>query len=148
VADGQEHHCTAEAMSPATLCRFQKAQFERHLEVHPALLGALYRRAVSNAAALEAQIILLGRKTALERLASFLLDIHRRIAHGPEGAAMKMVLPMNRTDIADYLGITKETVCRRLTQLKGAHIIKLHSANNVEILDLKRLDDMARGRVF
>ena len=74
-------------------------------------------------------MLLLGRKNALERVAAFLLEMDERII--PTGI---MALPMNRRDIADYLGITVETVSRALTLLQQAGVLKFNGPNHREIV--------------
>jgi len=73
--------------------------------------------------------VLLGRKTALEKMASFLLDMARRRARTD-----KVVLPMQRTDIADHLGLTIETVSRTLSQMVREGLIRLGEAGRTVIL--------------
>ena len=74
-------------------------------------------------------MVLLGRKTALEKLASFLLDMARR-----RPGADKVLLPMQRTDIADHLGLTIETVSRTLTLMVRDGLIRLAEAGRTVIL--------------
>jgi len=88
---------------------------------------------------------MLGRKTAAERLASFLSDIHRRTGMGEAHDAKLVPLPMSRSDIADYLGLTKETVSREFTRLRTSRIIQPRSSALVEILDLQRMHNLAYG---
>jgi CRP/FNR family nitrogen fixation transcriptional regulator len=64
-------------------------------------------------------MLLLGRKSALEKIATFLLDLSERLGDD------QVDLPMSRTDIADHLGLTIETVSRTLTQLERQHVIEL-----------------------
>jgi CRP/FNR family transcriptional regulator len=89
--------------------------------------------------------VLLGRKTAAERLASFFLFLAERqelVVGEPQNA---FDLPMSRLDIADYLGLTKETVSRMLAHLRDRKLIRLASQDRIEILDRQGLKDMAEG---
>ena len=87
----------------------------------------------------QAHMLLLGRKSAMEKIAAFLLDLaQRETDHGP------IDLPMCRTDIADYLGLTIETVSRTLTQLERQGIIAMPAHRRSIVLRnraaLQRLD--------
>src|SRR5665648_919115 len=83
-------------------------------------------------------LLLLGRKNALERLAAFLLEMARRV-----GAESVLDLAMPRHDIADYLGLTLETVSRMFAELKEMGMIRLESARRVHLIDMARLKAMA-----
>jgi CRP/FNR family transcriptional regulator, nitrogen fixation regulation protein len=87
----------------------------------------------------EDHMLLLGRKTALERVATFLLEMDKRLTR-----AGFFALPMNRRDIADYLGLTLETVSRALRQLDERGILGFLSCNQRQIvlLDRKRLTNL------
>jgi CRP/FNR family nitrogen fixation transcriptional regulator len=82
--------------------------------------------------------VLLGRLTANERMAAFLTDLHER--QGEDGIVN---LPMQRNDIADYLGMTFETVSRVLRVLKERGLIRLRSVDRVEILDADALANLS-----
>ena len=142
---GDRHEFSAEAVSNAKLCRFLKGRFERFASRYPALADARYRRVASELAVAHQKIVMLGRKTAAERLASFLSDIHRRTGMGEAHAVKLVPLPMSRSDIADYLGLTKETVSREFTRLRTSRIIQPRSSALVEILDLQRMHNLAYG---
>jgi len=82
-------------------------------------------------------MVLLGRKTATERLATFLIVL--------AGGGRDLVrLPMSRSDIADYLGLTKETVSRVLSAFRRDRLIRLRAIDVVEILEREGLEDVAR----
>ena len=86
----------------------------------------------------------LGRKTARERLASFLLMVSRRAAaRGRPDSPIE--LPMSRADIGDYLGLTTETVSRTFTQLKKQGTIGLPSQSKVDILKREELEEIAEA---
>ncbi len=86
--------------------------------------------------------IALGRKTAPERIASFLVGMADRIGQ-PDGKSIAVRLPMSRRDIADSLGVTIETVSRQLTLLRRAEIIETSGRSLVRILDLPALREGA-----
>lgn len=142
---GEEHAFTAEALGPAQLCRFTRARFDEFTEEHPELEREMYRLAAHELAAAQAQMLLLGRKTAAERLASFFLMLADR-AERVGGRAVTVVdLPMSRSDIADYLGLTKETVSRVLALLKRQRLIRLAALDRIELLDRAGLVELADG---
>lgn len=85
--------------------------------------------------------VLLGRKTAQERLASFLISMASRIG-SRNGDRYELILPMSRRDIADSLGLTIETVSRQLTDLREMDLIATSGRSTVILLDIPRL----RGR--
>jgi len=105
----------------------------------------IYHLAAHELAAAQQQMVLLGRKNAAERLASFLLMLacrHERLSGHPQDI---VPLPMSRLDIADYLGLTKETVSRMIAFLRDKRLIRLASQNRVEIVDRDGLADLAAG---
>ena len=134
-----EHAFTAEALEDAQLCSFPRDRFDNFVETHPQMERELYRMAAHELAAAHRQMVLLGRKTATERFASFLLCLADRTA----AVADKVHLSMSRSDIADYLGLTKETVSRVLSALKGSRVIRLAAMDEVELLDRQRLEQIA-----
>ncbi len=89
-------------------------------------------------------MLLLGRKTAAERVASFLLLMAEQ--QGGEDAE-EINVPMGHTDIADYLGLTVETVCRILTQLKRNKLIELPMHGRIVIRDRDQLEELAAGGI-
>jgi CRP/FNR family transcriptional regulator len=135
---------TAEALTPLTACRFRRGEFDQLLDDLPALEHRLVAMAGDELMAAQEQIVLLGRKTARERLASFLIRLsERQIQLG--GAEGRVHLPMTRLDIADYLGLTIETVSRVLTQFKTSGLIQLLPNNEVALVDQAGLSELAEG---
>ena len=141
-----EHGCTAEAMEPAQLCSFPTTRFDSFVRAQREMEGQLYRMAANELTAAQDQMVLLGRKTAVERLASFFATLLGRVEHGQGGKVAAFSLPMSRADIADYLGLTKETVSRVLAQLRSRRIVRLQALDRVEVLDRERLLATAQGR--
>lgn len=137
----EEHAFTAEAVAPSTLCRFPRRQFDNFVASNPALERRLYAQAAHELAAARQQVVLLGRKTATERIASFLLMLTARC---PASASSDEIpFPMARADIADYLGLRIETVSREISALKAARVIQLTGRQSFRIVDRARLRQLA-----
>jgi CRP/FNR family transcriptional regulator len=140
-----EHAFSAEALEDAQLCWFPRSRFDDFVEDEVTMERELYRMAAHELAAAQQQFVLLGRKTATERLASFLLMLAKR-AEMSNGVGAGMVrLPMSRSDIADYLGLTKETVSRVISALKRDRIIRLETLDVIKVLDRDRLEQLAEA---
>lgn len=135
---------TAEALTPLSACRFRRTDFERLLEELPALEHRLVAMAGDELMAAQEQIVLLGRKTAKERNASFLVRLATRMEQRGEPKGV-VHLPMTRLDIADYLGLTIETVSRSFTYLKTARLIRHQSNNEALLLKPEALEAIASG---
>lgn len=135
---------TAESLTTVQACRFRRTDFDQLLAAMPALEHRLVALAGDELMAAQEQIVLLGRKTAKERLASFFIRLLERQIHlgGPED---QVHLPMTRLDIADYLGLTIETVSRVITQLKTCGLIRLLPGNDIAIPDIPALRALADG---
>jgi CRP/FNR family transcriptional regulator len=119
--------------------------FDRFLAEHPQVERELYRLAAHELAAAQRQMVLLGRKAAHERLASFFVSLLERVDQLAGVPQISFDLPMSRIDIADYLGLTKETVSRMITHLRNHRLIRLQTQNRVEVLDRNALKAMAEG---
>jgi CRP/FNR family transcriptional regulator len=132
--------CTVEAIDECRVCAFPMRRFDDFVEDHPPMERELYIAATRELAQAQKQMVLLGRKTAIERIASFFLDLSRR-SKAPD----VIDLPMSRSDIADFLGLTKETVSRVLSELKRMRVIRLQAIARVEVLDRSRLRHIAAG---
>jgi CRP/FNR family transcriptional regulator len=144
LANQGEYAYSGEAVGPATLCRFPRRKLETLLERFPQLERRLLGMASNELAAAQEQMLLLGRKTAREKIASFLLMLSRRAQRrGQKGNPVNVL--MSRTDIGDYLGLTTETVSRTFTQLKSAGTITLLAAGKVQVDSLESLEDLAEG---
>ncbi len=135
---------SAEALTPVTVCRFPRRQLEALLDAFPKMEKRMLMIASNELAAAQEQMMLLGRKTAEEKIASFLLTLVRREELlGHDGETVR--LSMTRTDIADYLGLTTETVSRTLTALRNRGVIALAGTTTVKLLDRDALEDIAAG---
>lgn len=129
---GAAHRFTAEAVDEVTVAVYRRGSFGGLVKADPAFGEQLMAATLSNLDRAHDHMVLLGRKTALEKMASFLIDIADRRAH-----ADRAELPMQRTDIADHLGLTIETVSRTLTQMVNDGLIRLANAGRTVILSDK-----------
>ena len=91
------------------------------------------------------QLVLVGTKTATERVASFLLHLIQRVERVRSEKTEVVDLPMSRGDIADYLGLTKETVSRVLSTFRAARLVRLRTLRQVQILNRTLLEQVAEG---
>lgn len=131
------HHVSAEAIGPVKVLAY-KWQSLLSSTSSNGFVHELLNRTMIGLRQTQDHLLLLGRKNALERLAAFLIEMTRRT-----GSDRLLHLAMPRHDIADYLGLTLETVSRMFAELKEAGIIKLESARQVAVLDMQKLEDMA-----
>jgi len=135
---------SAEAVERVRFCRFQRAALRHLLDEFPLMEKRLLEAAATELVAAQEKMLLLGRKTARERLASFLLMQSRQGL--PCGHARRQFkLPMTRSDIADYLGLTIETVSRTLTRLRSERVIEIVSQSELLIEDPAGLERLAGG---
>ena len=131
---------TAEAITPVKVCRFQRSAFVHYIDDKPHLLRRLHEFAGHGLSLAQDQMLLLGRKTAEEKVAAFLVNLQARYARiGP--MSVTVALPMGRQDIADYLGLTIETVSRTLTKLAREKTV-LIVPDGVRLLSSERLDHL------
>ena len=141
---GGTYPYSVEAIAETHLCRFRVDRFEAVLSRIPDLEVALRDRLVGDLAAAQEQMLTLGQKSALERVADFLLQISARagrlgLPHNP------MHLPMTRSDIADYLGLTLETVSRCFGRLKERGLITVRGRHEINFESVAGLGDLAEG---
>jgi CRP/FNR family transcriptional regulator, anaerobic regulatory protein len=135
---------TAEAIEPLQLCRFPRKKLEALLVELPRLERRLLGETAHELAEAQDQMLLLGRKTAKERVASFLVSLSRRAVKRRRPAS-PLELPMSRTDMADFLGLTTETVSRTLTRLRQAKLIADNGRKGIAILDSAGLRALVDG---
>jgi len=144
------------AVSDVTLCCFQRKPFEALLVEVPPLQQRLLEMALDELDAARDWMLLLGRKTAREKIASLLMLIAKRTVH-PDGRVMgdtsRLELPISRETMANFLGLTIETVSRQFTGLRKDGVIELDGNRVVHIPDLEVLmfetgDDSDGGALF
>jgi CRP/FNR family nitrogen fixation transcriptional regulator len=131
--NGEAHRFTAEAIVDTTVRLAKRASLANVAERDATVARDLLNMTASNLRHAEDHMLLLGRKTALERVAAFLLEMDRRLT-----AAGVMALPMCRRDIADYLGLTLETVSRALSVLHDKGVLGFIGQTQRQIVLLDR----------
>lgn len=128
------------ALTDAQICVFNRRDFDAFAREHPALEHKLLDRTLAELDRTRRWMLLLGRKSASEKLASFLLEMTERLVmpgceHSFEMPGRTLTLPFSRQQIADVLGLTIETVSRQFTRLKDEGVIALPSRREVTVLD-------------
>lgn len=144
---GKSFH-TVTALTDARVCTFSRRDFDGFAREHPDLEHKLLQRTLVELDRARHWMLLLGRKTARERIATFLLEMSERLADSgceDSGPLNSFALPFGRQQVADILGLTIETVSRQLTQLKAAGVIETPDRRTVVILDRDTLEDMTDG---
>jgi CRP/FNR family transcriptional regulator len=147
LADTAQYSSSVEAVSDARLVRYARRSFEAMFE-HDARVGRRFFGLMSKElSAAQDRLVLLGRKTALERLAVFLLVMAERQVEGGKSDGGRVELPMSRSDVADYLGLRIETVSRILTALRKQGVIALPDPHSFTLLDRDALEDLSDSEV-
>lgn len=130
----------AEAVTPVKIRRFAREAFQEAIILSPELRPQLFAKLCDEMASAQDQMVLLSRKNAEERICSFLLLLARRVS-GENNFSRDVEIPMTRLDMADYLGLTIETVSRTITSLVGRGIISQSGRHDISI---KKLDTLLR----
>ena len=135
------------ALTDAEVCIFTRAAFDGFAKEHPDLQHKLLQRTLDELDRARQWMMLLGRKTASERIATLLLEMSNRLGSNGCSAIAPFLnefdLPMDRQQMGDVLGLTIETVSRQLTKLKDAEMIELPDRRRVVIKDRRRLEQLA-----
>jgi CRP/FNR family nitrogen fixation transcriptional regulator len=131
IESGMEYRLSAEAVGESVVIAYHRGSLQSIADDTQQFAMAMLRSLVRA----QNHLLLLGRKTALERIATFLLDMAERLS-----AEDEIDLPMSRIDIADHLGLTIETVSRSFTQLERQAIIELPAARRIILRDKTALD--------
>lgn len=133
----------AEAATDVEICCFPHEPFEKLITEFPDLQARLFERTLDELDAAREWMLLLGRKTAEEKVASFLLMLARRSllvgCHQKPETGCRFELPLTRADMADYLGLTIETVSRQITRLKTRGLIRIADSRHVDVPDIGAL---------
>ncbi len=131
------------ALTDARVCVFARADFDRFAGEHPGLEHKLLQRTLAELDRTRSWMLLLARKSAEEKIATFLLDMSERLAEGGAAPLDRFDLPFSRQQIGDVLGLTIETVSRQMTKLKRDGVIDLPTRRAVAILDRAELEAIA-----
>lgn len=127
---GLFYRSSAEALTDTQLIVVRRSALTGTAAEKPDLARRLWRLAVRDLQRSQDHVLMLGRRSAAERVASFLMDLARRMA---AGAVLE--LPMSRLDIADFLGLTIETVSRTFTQFQESGLIEVSACRSVRLCD-------------
>ena len=146
---GKKNEYSVEALTDARLCVFSRADFDNFARSHPDLEHKLLERTLDQLDDARRWILLLGRKTASERVASFLMEISTKLGVSGCSANNKKLtefeLPFGRKQMADILGLTIETVSRQLTRFKNEGLIDLPDRRNIRILENQKLQALSEA---
>jgi CRP/FNR family nitrogen fixation transcriptional regulator len=133
--DQGERPFSAEAIGDVIVMRFTRSATERLIEEKSELARHICNMTLRSLAHAQSRMLLLGRMTAAERVASFLLELAER-----RDVRRSLDVPMSRNDIADYLGLTIETVCRVLSTFKRDGAIAVPNPHRIELCDRDALE--------
>ena len=144
---GQQNPHSVTALTDAELCIFSRSTFDSFARQHPALEHKLLRRTLNELDRAHEWMLLLGKKTATERIATLLLEMSARLGEtgcsAENGALDAFELPLDRQQMGDVLGLTIETVSRQLSLLKADGVINLPDRRTVAIQNRARLQDLS-----
>jgi CRP/FNR family transcriptional regulator, anaerobic regulatory protein len=145
---GGRHTYSAESATDVELCAFPRASFDAFMRAHPELQRQILEMTIRELDLCRDWMLLRGRKCSYERVAGFLLMIAERMPPSDSRASSKnsahFELPFTRAEMADYLGLTLETVSRQFSRLKTTRMIALPSSREIVIPDLVLLSLVAR----
>ena len=133
---------SADAVDDMRVCRMSRVRFSQQLDEMPHLMRRLHEMAANELMIAQDQLVVLGRRSAEERVAVFLLGLRKRFAR-MHHLSPTVPLPMSRQDIADYLGLTIETVSRTFSKLFKEKTL-LNVPDGVRILELDKLMSLAQ----
>jgi CRP/FNR family transcriptional regulator len=140
---GSTTHHAVTALTDARVCVFTRADFDRFAGEHPALEHMLLQRTLAELDRTRGWMLLLARKSAEEKVATFVLDMSARLAEPGSVPLARFDLPFSRQQIGDVLGLTIETVSRQMTKLKRDGVIDLPTRRAVAILERAELQAIA-----
>lgn len=132
-----------EAVTELELCVFPRDRFDALLEKYPMIEHRILSKALNDLHQAREWMVLLGRKTAQEKVASFLLYVAEKMRNEGCKEADSFNLPLGRVEIADYIGLTIETVSRHITKLKKDGVLVMDGSKTIKQIDYERLTKRA-----
>jgi CRP/FNR family transcriptional regulator, anaerobic regulatory protein len=137
----RRHSYAAESATEVELCAYPRPAFDAFMKAHPELEHRIFEMTIRELDVCRDWTLLLGRKCSFERVAGFLLMMARRTPKLPSNGngPARLELPFTRAEMADYLGLTLETVSRQFSRLKAEGIITLPSSRDITIPDIEAL---------
>ena len=140
-----QNKTTVEAATDVRLCSFPVRVLEDLIAESPDLEHRLHQQNLRELDEARDLLLSLGRKSASERVASFIYFIAQHIDPNSvaEHSTLNFQIPLKRSDIADFLGLTLETVSRQMTKLRQAGVITIIDRRSIEITNLAKLEQMA-----
>ncbi len=138
----------AEAATSVELCCLERPYFEELLQQAPEMKQRLLERTLNEVDAAREWMLVLGRKTAEEKVASLILLMAQRMGSRSSAAPLEQQvsrfnLPLSRTEIAEYLGLRIETIGRQLGHLRAAGVIDIEGGRTLAVRDMAKLEHLA-----
>lgn len=145
---GRKTHQSVTALTDAEVCTFMRVDFDAIAQRNPGLEHKLLQRTLSELDHARRWMVLLGQKSAIERVAAFLLEMASRLTDGDDDddeGPIAFELPFGRQEIAEVLGLTIETVSRQMTKLRSRGMIEIPGKRMIVIRDRDALEACAEG---
>lgn len=137
-----QYTADAEAITDTIVCQTPLSELQTSLDDLPGLRVSLMQKMETEVNRMQNHLLLLGRKTPVEKVATFLVERARKL-EAIENNEVDIKLTMSRRDIADYLGLTIETISRTLTTLKNNGILAIPSSDLITAMDFEELELLA-----
>jgi CRP-like cAMP-binding protein len=138
VAGAEYDYAVESATSGTVVAGYSRKHVEIQADSNPQLARELRQITLDGLSRLQAQLVILGRITAQEKVGSFILAMANRLSHGHSD---RVTLPISRYDIADYLAVSVETVSRALSELKQRGLIRFTGTRVIQIIDRNAFED-------
>jgi len=138
-----------EAATEVQVCSFPKDSLDRLTKLNPELEHRLHAQTLKELDEARDWMLALGRKSAAERVASFLFFIAQHIhpEKNETGGGVHFDIPLSRSDMADFLGLTIETVSRQMTKLRQGHVIEIINNRTISVADMAKLKSVSETNI-